>query len=338
MNRNSRVLAANLDWVEAFSRLFADVTVYTIHAGEFDVASNVKVIEIGGGNSILRVKALFKLIQSIYMSFKYRKQIVVFHHMSSKTAAITGLFFRIMRVPQGLWYSHSIADRYLKISRLWINSFFSSTQQSFPIKLKNLYAIGHGIPTSKFRSSLYGIKRSNIVSIGRVAPIKRLERAIDVISKLPDSEKIELHVIGNFSEKDPYFQELLKLATNLNVSVKFLGDFSYSALQENLAKYSYIFSGTPKSIDKALLEGAAAGCLVLSENAGANELTGMLSVMGELGIDLESSLEQRLLILQRLDSQSVQEIRERISMKTSETCDISNTALKIARNLLALES
>ena len=112
-----------------------------------------------------------------------------------------------------------------------------------------------------------------------------------------------------------------------------LGDVPYSQVQRMLSSYSYIYSGTPKSIDKALLEGAAAGCLVLSENPGANELTGMNTILTNFGIYNDSSLAERLMLLQALDSNVTENLRLLIADKTRQTCDISKTSFKIAEIL-----
>ena len=107
MNESSKVLAANIDWVETFAKNFEHVTVFTVHKGHSSVSENVEVIELGGGTLILKIRAVLRLLINFFRILPFIGHTVVFHHMSSKTASTIGILYRLFKVPQGLWYSHS---------------------------------------------------------------------------------------------------------------------------------------------------------------------------------------------------------------------------------------
>lgn len=331
MNSKSDVLASAIDWVNSFAKLFETVSVYTVHVGTYNVDSNVKIYELGGGSSNQRIIGFFRLLLSFTREIKWRKDSVVFHHMSSWTGGTIGLLYKLCRVPQGLWYSHSHADSFLKISKIWIDHFFSSTMESFPIKSRKLHAVGHGIDVSKFEIFYNRKPRYNIISIGRVARIKNLEKIIVAIAESKKAQ-IELHLVGRRSDYE-YSEYLVNLATQSGVKVKFHEPISYSFIPETLAKYQYIFTGTPKSVDKAVLEGALAGCFVLSENEEVNRMTGMDNVLLDLGMEPNSPLSEKIDFLSNVDQNVKTGVSVTLSHAAKESCDLSKTTVKIARIL-----
>jgi hypothetical protein len=94
-----------------------------------------------------------------------------------------------------------------------------------------------------------------------------------------------------------------------------------------------IFSGTPKSIDKALIEGAASGCYVLSENISANSLTGMDHAFALIDVNPGRSLAEKIDILGGVPQGIDSILRTTISSNTSSNCDVSQTSLKISQIL-----
>ena len=332
MNESSKVLAANIDWVETFAKNFEHVTVFTVHKGHSSVSENVEVIELGGGTLILKIRAVLRLLINFFRILPFIGHTVVFHHMSSKTASTIGILYRLFKVPQGLWYSHSHADVFLRASKFWIQYFFSTSRESFPLKSDNLHTVGHGISTAKFAQHLKTFERNGIVTVGRIVRIKKIERIIEAIS-ISKCPQLPLYIIGEYNVDDIYYKELVSLASNLQVEAVFLGGISYLDLPEALSHYSMIFSGTPKSIDKALIEGAASGCYVLSDNRSANLLTGMDDVFKLIEIEENISLSDKISALVSVPNKTEVILRRSISSKTRSTCDVSLTTKKISEIL-----
>jgi glycosyltransferase involved in cell wall biosynthesis len=331
MNDKSDVLASNIDWVNSFARHFESVKVISFESGNSNLQQNVKVSLVQSGNFVARIAGALQLLWSCIIEFPNRKKTIVFHHMSSITAGTIGYLFKLMGVPQGLWYSHSHADFFLRISKYAINAYFSTSYQSFPLDRNNLHPIGHGINVKQFDCKDFGIVRSNIVAVGRVAPIKRLEKVILAISE--SKLEINLDLIGNYDQGERYTQMLERLSTHLGVQINFKGSLSYSELPNVLATYSIIFSGTPLSIDKAALEGAVSGCFVLTDNNELDELTGMNKIYLDLNINPSDSLNKKLSGISQIPFEREQISRELISRKTSENCNVSNVTIRITEIL-----
>ena len=330
-DKNSLVLSSAIYWLAAFSNDFDYVQVYSIHVGDYELSRNVSVTEIGGGNLLKKVRGFTRLVVSVVKAIPYRKRTVVFHHMSSRTAGTIGMFYFLLRIPQGLWYAHSHADPFLKASLKWINYFFTPSSKSFPLESKKIIYTGHGIPTDRF-SKFQSSPRSGVVSIGRIARIKNIQDGVVAIAESNLADKT-LHLYGSAARGDEYPRELTKLAESKNVRIQFHGPINYEILPEELLKYSIIFSGTPKSTDKALLEGAASGCFPLTNNGDAEKLTGMMGVWNDLQVDPKSSLSTKLSIVSNLLPQEALQYRKRISRATCASSDVKNTVNAIGNVL-----
>ncbi len=332
VDEESPVLASAIDWISAFSEIFKEVKVYSTHVGKYSLTGNVKVIEIGGGTLKKRVFGVKVLLESVIYIALRRQNIVVFHHMSSKTAGTIGLLIALLKVPQGLWYSHSHPDRYLSASKYWVNYFFSSSRKSFPMDSRKAFFTGHGVPTRAFNKYDPRIIRSGVVSVGRIARIKNLEAGLSAIAASSIRDK-SLHLYGESNIEDGYLRELQLIAHSSQVNLYFHGPFLYRKLPYELQKYSFIISSTPMSTDKALLEGAASGCFPITMNSDSECLTGISKIWQMLPEGTDLQMSKKLDVLDQLSIESQDELRRVISEHTSATSDVFVTARKIAELL-----
>jgi hypothetical protein len=331
----SPILAAAHEWVVALSMNFEFVKVYSTHVGKVELPANVHLTELGGGGLLGKVNNLLGLAKALASIFRERKKSSVFHHMSSRSLAILGFPIKCLNVPQGIWYSHSHADYSLRIGKIFVDFIFTSTPNSIPLKSKKVIYVGHGIsvPGAEFRIP-NDIYREGIVSLGRVARIKKLESLILAVGEFNLSANLPIAItfIGPISDLE-YKQELINLAENQSVSISFFGSVKYTEVLKTLSAFSYIYSGTPNSVDKALLEGSLAGCLVLSVNHDAQLLSGMSEIMSMNSKSDEPSIVEQLQLLESLPPEK----RDPMRKKLSETCERNNnlnqTTAKIAATL-----
>ena len=332
VNEESLVLANTIAWIRAFSELFAEVKVYSTHVGKFELPNNVTVIEIGGGTCVKRIIAIKRLLESVLFIKSRKRDTVVFHHMSSITAGTIGCLIALLDVPQGLWYSHSYPDKYLRASKYWIDYFFSSSEKSFPIESSKVFFTGHGLQTEIFNQYDVRIVRSGVVSVGRGTKIKNLESGLTAIAQSKIRDKT-LHLYGETDQDSSYLKELQLIAKKLEINLNFHGPIPYGRLPTELQKYSFVFSGTPMSTDKALLEGALSGCFPITMNSDSEGLTGVFQIWEKLSTGSQLQLSQKLDLLDQLSVQSQDEYRRIISSHTTSTSDVFVTVRKIAQQL-----
>jgi glycosyltransferase involved in cell wall biosynthesis len=189
--------------------------------------------------------------------------------------------------------------------------------------------IGHGIPIERFSKLNFEVKREGIASIGRIVRIKNIEegiKAIGVVENIPRT----LHLYGEPLGGDDYLESINQLAITESVELKLHGLVNYESMPMELQKYSVVYSGTPKSTDKALLEAAAAGCFPLTNNRDAESLTGMVKVWKFLRLDPSASLATKLSALTKLSEREEIAFRKQVSMATCASSDVKATVGKIS--------
>ena len=328
-----QVLGSNMFWIEEFRKFFRIVTVVSTHLGSVQSYKNVKYIETGGGSIKNRIKAICRLIGLLFYIFKKRKCIFIFYHMSTKPLFILGFFVKVFNVRQALWYSHSQADIFLKLTRKLPNYFFSPTLESFPLKNKDrVIRTNHAIPIRNLTESLsIEQNRNGILSVGRVVRIKNLEKIVSAVGSTNTMQKERIEFIGPLNKDLKYETELKELATNNNVDLNILGPVNYLEILELYKKYDLYYSGTPKSIDKATIEAAISGCLVITDCKDAQYLTGMDYVWDQLKLADRSNIVEQLNMLSNLNSSQKKTYRSYISQKAASMNNIESTINNICR-------
>jgi glycosyltransferase involved in cell wall biosynthesis len=342
LNLDSAVLASAHDWVEEFSKHYVHVFVYTTHAGRINLPNNVSVIETGGGTLKKRMLAAARLVNSLFSIYPNRKKTDVFHHMSSKTLLLLGMPIKFMDVPQVIWYSHSVADFALRMGARFAGLVVSATKLSIPI-LPGIPTrpLGHGISLSRLGNIPdFDIdKREGIVSVGRVVSIKNIEGAIYAISNLTGNIRElvkDLKLVGPYDENSGYLNFLRQESQNYQVEIVLLGPTEYANIPALFRNASIVFTGTPKSADKAALEAAMLGCLVLTTNRSVQELTGMEKVLPSE--ELTKDLSKQLAWMLNLTESDLANIRREVATISRHLNSLENLVSAVVRAFDELRS
>ena len=337
-NLDSQVLAMGHSWVEKLAgNEFQKVYVYSTHVGRRQLPKKVKVIEIGGGNFFKRLRALYRLTLASAIILRNANRAVVFHHMSVLTVIFPGLLFKLFRIPQGLWYSHSALPTSLKLALKVVDLVFTSTIGSTKIESNKLRFVGHGIDYTAYpeKDEILKIDKSGIVSLGRIAKVKNLDRLL--ISGSMEDSYPKVTFIGPVEKGSSLVKDLKSMADKAQVELDFLASIPHKDVASVLSGFAFYYSGTPWSVDKATLEAASVGCIVISEQQPAKELTGMAEEWKRLGFEKDLKINDQLKILQGLSTETLQDIRMRIIEFTRSRNNVVNTTRMIAEQLRDLK-
>ena len=325
---NSSVLAASIDWIEEFRNHFSVTDVVSTHVGKTTEVKNVRLLEIGGGSQWARIVAVLILTRFALYLIPRRKNCLIFHHMSPRTAVFPGILFKAFRIPQGLWYSHSSKPYSLMISARIVDFIFSSEKNSLPVQSSNAHYVGHGISLKRFGVSQPVTNRKNaVLFIGRISPIKNIFALIDEVSLL--DSKIPIKLIGpQFDSK--YAKELLRYATEKGIPLSIDDSVTYDKVPFIMSQYKYFYSGMKLSVDKSSLEAAISGCFVLTTDLGTQKLSGMRKLW-EMNTprDLDSIHKQ----IQFLETISARELNDFQGLVRNEAIirnSLEKTILKMA--------
>lgn len=333
------ILSFTHEWVYEFSLRYEKVLVFSTHVGRRELPQNVEVIRIGGGNIGRRIVAIMRLWRSILFVIK-NPNCHIFHHMSTKTLVFPGLVFQFLGRRQGVWYSHSYPDPWLRFTSKMNLTYFSPSESSFPINNSkiDLRVTGHGIDFAEFQDlgslDLQNKNSKRALFVGRIVPVKKIETIIETIS-LSNGEIKELVLVGPANDTK-YLEKLKRLALIMNVSLLFIGMLDRRKLQLLLSNFEYIFSETPKSTDKAAIESAGYGLYLISSNLNSLELCGMFELFDFLGRCPQSlAPSAQLDFLNSLSRKERQSGRRVVAESTRRQNNLKTTIDKICHGLIA---
>ena len=331
-DENDPVTAFAIDWINAFAENAEQILVFSTHVGKYRLPTNVRVIEIGGGSFQKRFVGSLRLLKSFSKARKLTGEKIVFHHMSEKTACYLGLLYKVAGIRQGLWYSHNRKSWTLRCAVRFVDFIFSPTVNSFPINTSKIRPVGHGIKMARFaKLELINSPKTGILSLGRISRVKNLENIIDALSRtIPPRSKLTF--VGPVMETEEYVQKLELRALNADVELEIKQPVAYADIPEAISHYSMCFSGSPNTVDKSVLEAAAVGCFVLSDNRHVLELTGMKEVWKSIGATLPTSIESQINQLKHYESEP--NLRALLSKSCISRNEISTTSLRIMNDLV----
>lgn len=335
MDLDNPILATTNLWANEFSKNFENVYIYSTHVGKFDVPQRVKVTELGGGTFPRRIIAIFKLIKAALLIIRLRRSSIVFHHQSPITSVFPGFFFHLAGIKQGLWYSHSSKPMSLVLGTKFVERIFSSTFQSLPISSSKAIFLGHGVDTlsAKLALELNYKHRSNILYIGRISPIKKLEECISALDNI-DNRKISFLAIGPVGSQVSYLDQLNRMALEKNISFRREQPINHDLVFEQMSQFSMFFAGMKNSVDKSCLEAAATGCFVITSDKASADLSGMTDFWNKLdGTVGLPKLSEQIRMINNIDSQKVEKLRLEVSSRAIELNSVNKLITRISINL-----
>ena len=298
---------------------------FSTHIGQYNLPPNVRAIELGGGSFIGRCKWMISTTRSVILYLKLKKNVIVFHHMSQYTAIYPGVLFRLFQTNQGLWYAHNHKNFSLFIAEKVVNFGFTSVIGAFPINSRKVQIIGQGINVNKFiiNEKILERKRNGIVSLGRISPVKNLEKLLSA-----DTKDFEIQFRGRVLDHR-YKVELHLSAKKQGKTLKILNPLAYKSVPKYLANWKYYYCGTQVAVDKASIEAALSGCLILTTNSNVIQLTGMSKLYNFLGISVPSTIEGQIQVFDSLEKSTLKIVQIMLKNYCAELNNVENTTKRI---------
>jgi glycosyltransferase involved in cell wall biosynthesis len=334
-NLDNPILASTHDWIASFANEVECVHVYSTHVGKFDLPKIVDIHELGGGTTFKKVRAILRLCKAAFLIYKFRKDSIVFHHMSARTAVFPGILIRIWGVPQGLWYSHSANPLSLRLATRIVSVIVTSTEGAVPIKSPKVSYVGHGLDMSKavqvFNQD--SKSRDGIVSLGRVARVKNLDKLLFALSN--NLDQFSVTFIGPSEDGGVVETELREIAFENGITLEILPPVEHPKVLKKLAEFSIYYSGTPKSVDKATIEAASVGCYIATTEGAAKDLTGMNLVWEELKEPNHLSIGEQVRILDNLSPSQEAKMRRLLHEQAMKKNEVSSTTRLILSKILS---
>lgn len=335
LDLDNPILATTNLWVNEFASHFDFVHVYSTHIGRYEIPANVNVTELGGGTPLKRIVALVKLTTLIPRVLLERRNSVVFHHQSPRTAVFPGLIFRFFGVMQGLWYSHSKKPFSLVLGSLIVNKLYSSSRKSLPLSSTKGNFLGHGIDSLEaIKYFNVNVNRENqILFVGRLAPIKRLEECILALGEV-EEPKPAFVAIGPSEKSEQYLRFLDSLSGELEVKFEREFPISHNQVFDRMARSEMYFAGMRNSVDKSCLEAAASGCFVITTDIASSQLSAMSQFWTKyFGLDFLPELADQVRLIQSMQRDLRETARLEIQQNSARMNSASELISKISESL-----
>ena len=334
VSTKNETLSHSVDWINEFAQNFKEVFVYTMEGDVTNNVANFKSLEMLKAKKDDNATMVFiRCLKSLVTIYRYRKKASVFFHMNHKPVLVLGIFLRIWGIPSGLWYSHKRAPISLRLAHKLVDFVVSSVTDAFPIRSGKLIVTGHGLSKIFLLPINEKPRMLGIVHIGRVVPVKKIERIIFALGSL-ETQYRKIDLIG-VTPNLRYKEFIEKIAAKLDVRIVFLGPMSKEKLSERLSHYSVCFSGTEMSVDKAPLEAASMGCYIVSNNDAVMKLTGMDLLLNNDAKNSQRSKSLEGLLNEIYVKTTFDNIANRhfISAKTRESNCLEKTVARISNQL-----
>lgn len=272
VDENDDLLGFFIGWIREFSKKFENVFVITLAKGSYKLPSNVFVYSLGKEHNSSKIARWFNFYKLLFKLVP--KSNGIFAHMSPIFVVASWPVAKLFRCRVVLWYLHRSVTLKLRLALLLSDNIVTAAKESLRIKSSKIIEVGHGINVAFFRNekSWQEKSRVNILSVGRISPIKNLEtliRAASIMSK--NKIPIKIDIIGRpIMDKDKkYLSDLKQLAEDLQLQniVNFIGFVPYSNIADFYKRGDIAVNLAPRGgVDKAVLEAMASGLLVLAAN------------------------------------------------------------------------
>lgn len=268
-------LGFTTSWINALARFCNRVVVVTLAAGEVRTADNVEVHSLARPGTSSKASKLLAFYRIVGRLTRTERIDVCFAHMTPLLAILFAPLARAHRIPVLLWYAHGSTSTQLRLAHRLVDRCVTSTRAGFPIASPKLFVLGQGIDTDRFvpaatRSPEYD---RTLLSIARMTPRKRMHEIVEAVAKL-DREKtgtVRLIAVGApvTTEDRGYADRLQEQIKDLGVddAVELRGAVPFHRVADVYSLGSVLVNVSETgSLDKAILEAMASGCIPISRN------------------------------------------------------------------------
>ena len=286
-DRADAVLGFVPRWVEGLARAAEGVRVIALEVGsQGELPPNVALREVGRKGSVRRYlrfhAALREALDEGYDA--------VLAHMVPRYASLAAGPTRRRGAKLFLWYTHGTVDRRLRRAERVVRRIFTASPESMRLETPKCIVTGHGIDVEHFDCrAIVPAQPARILAVGRLTPAKDPLTVVAALSILVgQGQDLHLDLVGGeLAAGDEGYAENLRAAiaqAGLTMRVHLHGPVPYSDVPELYARATLCVNPSlTGSLDKVVLEGMAAGRLVLSCN---DAFPGLVRELGDEGAGL----------------------------------------------------
>ncbi len=222
-------------WLDKLAEKNERIYVICSWQGQYYIPKNVEILSLGKEKGYSKIRRLWNFY--VYLFKVIRKIDVIFAHMCPIYVMACAPLAKPLKKKMILWCAHVKIGLKAKIAEKLVDKILTVSNDSFVYESEKVITTGHGIDTSFFvpaENDKYKHKKKfQILSIGRISPVKdylTLVKAIDILINKRKIRNIEVLIIGSppLASQKAYFEKIKNFVhkKGLDNYVKFLGEIS----------------------------------------------------------------------------------------------------------------
>lgn len=281
MDESSPVLAWQQAVARELARRCAHVTVLTEELGRFPEEPNleVRLVPRAFCKAPLRWLGGKWLTALDVAGLGGERFDACFVHMNHRWVQRLWPFLAPRGVPILLWYAHGTVGRGLRLAHRLVDRVVTSSAKGFRLPSRKTVVVGQAIDVAHHRPLPPAAQRNEMLSVGRIAPRKRVHRLVEALAALralrPGSP-LRLRLVGPVLPGDRGYAARLReriRELGLEERVFWAGPVDPARLPELYASaFVHLNVSRTGSMDKTVLEALACGCPVLTSNEAFEDL------------------------------------------------------------------
>ncbi|HVW66394.1 MAG TPA: glycosyltransferase [Candidatus Peribacteraceae bacterium] len=271
VDREHPVLGFFHRWIQEFAAHCASVTVIAQTVGSYDLPANVRVLSLGKESGVSRARQVASFWHLI--AARRSEYDAVFIHMTPIWAVIGWPVWSMYRKPEFLWYEARGARWPLRLALLLVRNVFSASAAGMPLNTKKSVITGHGIDTDVFApDEAVNREPGFLIHVGRITASKHIPALLDCVAALPHARL--LLAGAPVTTQD---EAVLAAARDRMDQPDLHGRVDIRSvppkdIPDLLRKADVFIHASDTSLDKAVLEAMACGCLVVSAAAAFRDI------------------------------------------------------------------
>jgi len=281
VDKNDPILGFFHGWVLEFSKYFERIDIICLQKGVHELPAHVHVHSLGKEHDENNLKYLVRFYYFFSKVFFGIKVEYVFFHMGAIYNILALPFFllrKLFRTKFYWWKAHGHINWVGKLALMCVDRVYTSTESGFPIATKKRMVVGQAIDTTRFNSENIqeNVRHKNeIIFVGRITPIKRIEDLIHTIAVLHEKGTPHTCIVVGPVVDEVYYAKMQRLVESLQLtsSIQFVG----TRTQEELATLYheatfFLNTSVTQSMDKVVLEAILCGVIPVTGNVAFKDL------------------------------------------------------------------
>lgn len=258
----------------------ASLAIVSLHGtGEWEVRG-LKVYGIGS-DRLSRGGALASFFRVIWRVYKDEKPTVFYLYMCPTLAPLLLPYRLFAGVSIVQWFGHAHYTMRTKIAlKYFCDLWFNSNKSMAPFPVKHLRLVGQGVKADQFFYDPKIHKKFDLITVGRLAPIKKIEQILEVLQICRDQygKCYTLNICGDaFAPGDLEYKKKLEdlvKAYNLTDQVRLSGMVAREQMPTVLQQAKVFIFLVHGGVGKASLEAIACGVPVVISTPEARDFFG----------------------------------------------------------------